>query len=137
MKVNVRGRRLKITPEMEDYATEKVGKFDRFFAGIQHADVVMEVAGLNHHVEISVLLGQGARLFGKAEAEDMYAAIDMAEGKLEKQIRRFHARLKAHRDRTRIVAFFERQKIAGVKGKAGATGGVHEGAVGKRFPRPG
>ncbi len=102
MKVNIRGRHLKVTPEMEDYATEKIRKFDRFFAGIQQADVMMEVTGLDHYVEIAVLLGHGARLFGKAEAEDMYAAIDLAESKLEKQIRRFHARLKAHRDRTRI-----------------------------------
>ena len=102
MKVNVRGRHLTVTPEMEGYATEKVSKFDRFFAGLDHADVVMEVAGLMHHVEITVGLGKGVRLFSKAEAEDMYAAIDMAESKLEKQIRRFHARLKAHRDRTRI-----------------------------------
>ena len=33
---------------------------------------------------------------------DMMQAIDAAEAKLQKQIRRFHARLKAHRDRTRI-----------------------------------
>ena len=102
MKVNIRGRHLKITAEMEQYATEKVGKFDRFFPGIQQADVVMAVNGPNHDVEIAVMLGKGARLFGKAEAEDMYAAIDLAESKLEKQIRRFHARLKAHRDRARI-----------------------------------
>jgi putative sigma-54 modulation protein len=102
MKVNIRGRHLKITPEMEEYATEKVTKFDKFFQGIDHADVVMAVEGLTHHTEISVTLGKGAHLFAKAEAEDMYAAIDMAESKLEKQIRRFHARLKAHRDRSRI-----------------------------------
>ena len=102
MKVNVRGRHLKITPELEEYAEEKVSKFDRFFAGIQQSDVMMEVTGQDHHVEIAVMLGQGARLFAKAEAEDMYAAIDLAESKLEKQIRRFHARLKAHRDRARI-----------------------------------
>lgn len=103
MQVKVRGRHLKITPELENYAREKVGKFDRFFAGIQQADIVMEVNGLQHNVEISVLLGQGAKLFGKADAGDMYSAIDIAESKLEKQIRRFHARLKAHRDRTRIA----------------------------------
>ena len=102
MKVNIRGRHLKITPEMGEYAEEKVGKFDKFFQGIQQADVVMEVNGLSHEVEIAVMLGKGVRLFGKAEAEDMYAAIDSAESKLEKQIRRFHARLKAHRDRSRI-----------------------------------
>jgi len=32
----------------------------------------------------------------------MYAAIDAAEGKIEKQIRRFNSKLKNHRDRSRI-----------------------------------
>lgn len=102
MKVNVTGRHVKVTSEMEAYATDKCQKLVKFFAGIQQADVVMDVSGLTHHVEIAVTLGSGHQLFGKADAEDMYAAIDVAESKLEKQIRRYHARLKSHRDRTRI-----------------------------------
>jgi putative sigma-54 modulation protein len=102
MNVNVTGRHVKITNEMESYATEKVNKLGKFFAGIQQADVLMDVNGMTHTAEITVLLGPGQKLFGKAEAEDMYAAVDMAESKLEKQIRRFHAKLKGHRDRTRI-----------------------------------
>ena len=102
MNVNVTGRHVKVTSEMEVYATDKVQKLGKFFAGIQQADVTMDVNGLTHTAEIAVLLGQGQKLFGKAEAEDMYSAVDMAEGKLEKQIRRYHARIKGHRDRTRI-----------------------------------
>ena len=104
MKVNIIGRHVTVTPEMETYAREKVGKLDRFFTGIQHVDVVMEVNGLNHLVETSAVLGRKAKLVGKAQANDMYAAIDMAESKLEKQIRRFHSRLKTRRDRTRFAA---------------------------------
>jgi len=114
MKVNIVGRHVRVTPAMQDYARDKATKLDRFFAGIQHVDITMDVNGLAHHVEACVVLGQGARLLSKAQAEDMYAAIDMAESKLEKQIRRFHKRLKAHRDRTRISD--------GAEGAGGAAG---------------
>lgn len=103
MKVNIVGRHVRVTPDLESYAREKITKMDRFFAGIQHVDVVMEVDAGTHLVETAAVLGSGTKLVGKAEAEDMYAAIDLAEGRLKKQIRRFHSRLKDHRDRKRIT----------------------------------
>ena len=102
MKVNIVGRNVKVTPAMHDYARDRAERLDKYFVGIQHVNLVMDVHGLVHEVEAVAMLGQGAKLVGKAEAEDMYAAIDMAESKLQKQIRRFHARLKAHRERRRI-----------------------------------
>ncbi len=75
--------------------------------GIQHADVVLQVNGrgqaATYGVEAAVVLGHGTRLVGKGQAADALSAIDQAENRLGKQIRRFHARLKAHRDRQRIT----------------------------------
>jgi putative sigma-54 modulation protein len=102
MKVNVVGRHVKVTDAMQQYAEEKAGKLDRFFKGIRHVDIVMDVNGLANEVETAVVLGHGLKFVGKAEAEDMYAAIDAAESKIEKQIRRFNSKLKNHRDRSRI-----------------------------------
>jgi len=106
MKVNIVGRQIKVPDEVESYARDKFTKLVKYFAGIQHADVVMEVNGHGqqrlHQVEASVTLGHGARLQGRGSGADLLTAIDVAEGKLQKQIRRFHARLKAHRDRRRI-----------------------------------
>lgn len=103
MKVNVVGRNFTVRPDLRDYAEEKARKLDHFFSGIRHIDVIMQVDGQNRSVEIIGTLGRGARLVAKAESDDLMAAIDQAESKMEKQIRRFHARLKAHRDRTRIA----------------------------------
>ena len=106
MKLNIVGRHLDISPRVEDHAREKFSKLDRYFAGIQHADVVLQVNGRGQAatvgVEAAVVLGHGTRLVGKGQAPDALSAIDQAENRLEKQIRRFHARLKAHRDRQRI-----------------------------------
>jgi ribosomal subunit interface protein len=105
MNVNIVGRHVQVNNEIESHATEKFAKLDRYFSGIQNVDIVI---GLEGHgaaklcaVEATVSLGQGARLIGKGSAEDMLAAIDMAENRLQKQIRRFNARLKTRRDRTR------------------------------------
>lgn len=106
MNVNIVGRQIKVPEEAEAYARDKFAKLGKYFAGIQHADVVMAVDGhgqqRRHEVEASVTLGHGTRLLGKGAGTDLLTAIDAAEAKLQKQIRRFHARLKAHRDRTRI-----------------------------------
>lgn len=102
MKVNIVGRHVKVTRAMQDYAEEKLSRMDRYFPHIQKIDIVMDVDGLRHLVEAALVMGRGAKLVGKAEAEDMFAAIDMAESKIRKQIRRFNSRLKDHRDRSRI-----------------------------------
>lgn len=107
MKVNIVGRQIKVPPEVEGYARDKFSRLNRYFVGIQHADVIMMVNGHGqarvHEVEASVTLGHGARLVGRGAGADLVGAVDAAEGKLQKQIRRFHARLKAHRDRRRIA----------------------------------
>lgn len=102
MKIHIVGRHVEITPDIRGYAEEKAGNLDHYFAGIQHVDVVVAEDGVGKIVEMVCVLGHGARLVAKAVAGDVLAAIDQAEGRLQKQIRRFHARLKAHRDRTRI-----------------------------------
>ena len=104
MKVNISGRHVSVNGDIETYAREKAEKLGKYFSGIQHVDIVLDHNSKDLNVvEASVVLGQGAKLLGKAEAEDMKVAIDRAESKLTKQIRRFHAKLKAHRDRTRVV----------------------------------
>jgi putative sigma-54 modulation protein len=106
MKVNIVGRHLAIPSSTEEYTRQKFGKLDRFFVGIQRADVVLGVDGHGpaqaYTVEATVVLGHGTKLVGKAQAPDLTAAIDQSESRLQKQIRRFHARLKSHRARDRI-----------------------------------
>ena len=106
MKVTVTGRHVGVSPETESHAEEKFARLNRYFSGIQRTDVVIGRVGHGAkqtvQVEATVTLGHGTKLIGKGQAGDVNGALDAAESKLEKQIRRFHARLKAHRDRSRI-----------------------------------
>ena len=103
MKVNITGRHTRITEGMQDYARDKAAKLDRFFDRLENVEVVLDLHGQDYAVEMSVHLVRGVSLVGKANSGDMHTAIDMAEHKLERQIRKFHDRIKAHRDRTRVA----------------------------------
>lgn len=103
MKINIVARHAAGNPKWEEYAREKCEKLGKFFAGVQHVECVLDGGSKTNSVEMHVVLGQGAKLVGKAQSDEMFAAIDQAEAKLEKQTRRFHAKIKAHRDRTRIA----------------------------------
>ncbi|MGQ0612378.1 MAG: ribosome hibernation-promoting factor, HPF/YfiA family [Planctomycetaceae bacterium] len=100
MKINIHGRHRKISPEIERYGREKAEKLGQFFDRLQSVDVTLDMDGRNQIVEMSATLIRGVKLVGKATAEDLHAAIDLAESKLQRQIQKFHDRLKAHRDRT-------------------------------------
>ena len=75
MKVNVSGRHVTVRPEWEEYANEKAERLGKYFQGIQRVDLVVDAHGKEHRCEMTVVLGQGARLLGKAGAEEMLAAV--------------------------------------------------------------
>jgi len=107
MDVNITARHVDLNDEIEKHAEEQFGKLDRFFQGVRSVDVVIRLEGhgaaANCHVEATCILEHGTRLRGAGEAGDIIAAIDESEQRLQKQLRRFHAKLKAHRDRSRIA----------------------------------
>ena len=84
MKVNISGRHVTVNAELESYAREKAEKLDKYFSGIQRVDFVLDHNGKDvNMVEMSVILGQGATLHGKAEATDMKSAVDGAAVRLK------------------------------------------------------
>ena len=103
MKINIVSRHTAVNPQWEEYAREKSEKLGKFFSGVQYVECVLDGGSKTNSVEMNVVLGQGAKLVGKAESGEMLSAMDLVESKLQKQIRRFHAKLKAHRDRTRVA----------------------------------
>ena len=110
----------------------KIGVAGLGFMGATHLDAWSKVAGAEIAAVASDdpkklagdLSGTGGNLdrggqtmdFGDAAryslADDMFAAIDLVESKVRKQIRRLNSRLKDHRDRSRIAH----------EGEAGAPG---------------
>jgi putative sigma-54 modulation protein len=99
LKIVITGRHLGVTESMKAYARDKVEKLRKYFDRATRARVTMDIDHEEHGVEIVLDVVRGQSLVGKAEAPDMYAALDLAEQKLAQQLRRFNQRLKDHHRR--------------------------------------
>ena len=99
MNIRITGRTEEVTPGMKERAAEKVGKLSRFYDRITWVDVVLDSERERKMVEMSAGLNRGQTIVGKAESDDMYAAIDLAIDKLSRQLRRHKEKLSDHRPR--------------------------------------
>jgi len=91
MDLTVHGSNILVTDALRTYAEKKLGKLQRYWKGVNEAQVLLEVERGQHICEVTVPL-TGAVLRGEARADDMYQAIDECVQKLERQIQRYKAR---------------------------------------------
>lgn len=96
MKTIISGRHGALSDTTRAYVQEKVDKLGKYFERATSARVTLDKAHLSHVCEIVMEVSRGVTLVGKAEAEDMHAACDMAEQKLAMQLRKHKERLTDH-----------------------------------------
>ena len=92
MQVIVKGRNTQITDDLREYAEEKVTRATRYFDQIGKMEIEMMVEknpsiSDNHLVEITAFT-KGSVIRAKEATADMYASIDGATDKLERQIKK-------------------------------------------------
>lgn len=95
--IRVQGKNLAVTDALRTYVTEKLSKLPRYFDQVQDAQVVLGVArdrnrGREQSVEMTVWC-DGLVLRAEESSADMYASIDLAAGKLERQIEKYRSRM--------------------------------------------
>lgn len=93
--IQVTGRHVSVTQAMKDYALEKVSKLDKFSDRIIEANVIMDIQKLDHKVEI-ILKVNNFRIVSNASTTDMYASIDIAVDKMERQLLKYKEKLNNH-----------------------------------------
>ena len=98
MQVTVTGRHMHVTEPIRTYAEEKIGRIARVFdAEPMNAELVVHVeknpanptpavAEITLHMKRAVVRAEEA-------ADDMYAAIDLAADKAERQMRKYKSRI--------------------------------------------
>lgn len=94
-KIHVAGRNVLVTDSMKDYAIEKVSKIERFTSQIIDVVVTMDIQKIEHRVDIVMKAGH-LKVKAQASSNDMYASIDKAVAKIERQLRRYKTRLQDH-----------------------------------------
>lgn len=93
MEITIKGKNVEVTKALRDYAEKKVSKIQRFFEGdMIDAQVTMGIEKGLHIVEVTMQIN-GLLLRGEEKTGDMYASVDGAVDKIERQIRKYKTRI--------------------------------------------
>ena len=103
MHINVTGRHMDITDAIRDYATQRVEQELGDFPRIESVHAILSVEKYRHKAEIVVQAKNHIRVDAREESEDMYASIDTAVDKAEKQLRRLRDKIQDHKSRERLA----------------------------------
>lgn len=117
MDVTIKGRNIKVTPSLEDYAMRKLGKLDRYLPNIQ--DIRIDLSSEHTRrgqdlmtAQITVRHQRGAILRAEEKtAGEINNAIDAAVDKMYRRIQRFKGR-RIRKGRERFMATVEELDIA-------------------------
>jgi putative sigma-54 modulation protein len=101
MQLNITFRHLDPIDTLKEYAREKVDRVNKYLDRAGDAHVVLSLERHLHHADITIHSGAWV-LRGREKSEDMYASIDLAMDKIERQLRRYKERLKHHHGRERV-----------------------------------
>jgi putative sigma-54 modulation protein len=101
MQLNITFRQLDPIDSLKNYTREKVERVNKYLEKAGEAHVVLSLERHLHHADISIQSGSFL-LRGREKSEDMYASIDLAMDKIEKQLKRYKEKLKHHHGRERV-----------------------------------
>jgi putative sigma-54 modulation protein len=92
MQVNITFRHLEPTDALKSHVRDRVAHVGKFIDRPSEAHAVLHVENLDHHAEITVKAGRFL-LRGTGRSQDMYASIDAAAERIEKQLKKHKQKL--------------------------------------------
>ena len=97
MQIEVIGQNVEVTQALRAYVSEKLERLDRHFGNLISTHVVLRLERVQHYAEGTVRVGGRPQdIHADADAEDMYAAIDLLVDKLDRQVRRHKQKVTDH-----------------------------------------
>ena len=85
MQVNISGHHVEVTESLHNYVSTKLDKLQRHFDQIGNVQVTLSVEKERQKAEASVNI-KGGQVHADAVHEDLYAAIDLMNDKLDRQL---------------------------------------------------
>jgi putative sigma-54 modulation protein len=97
LEVEIYGRNMEVTDHIQDYVTKKVSKLDRYLPGIDDARVDLSFVksarnATDRQVAQITVRGKGFILRSEERADDIFAALDTALDKMQRQVERYKGR---------------------------------------------
>ena len=100
MQVNITGRHIHVSDETRDFIEDRVDRFERYFQQITSTQVTLDSNKNNEvHVEILVHVINKVTFVVNEAHMDPHIAVDRASDRIERKIRQFKEKVRAHRDR--------------------------------------
>jgi putative sigma-54 modulation protein len=96
MQVNITFRHLEPTDALKAHVRDRVEHVKRYIDRPSEAHAVLHVENLDHHAEITVKAGRFL-LRGTGRSQDMYASIDAAAERIERQLKKHKEKLHGHK----------------------------------------
>ncbi len=85
MQINVTFRQIEPSAALRAYAEEKISRIKKYLEEPIEAHVVLKTEKFRHIAEVSII-GNGMRVNGREETDDMYSAIDVVADTIEGQV---------------------------------------------------
>lgn len=88
MKYIITGKNINVTTGLREQIEEKIGKLERYFTPNTEIHVTLSVEKDRQKIEVTIPV-KGGIVRAEETNEDMYAAIDMVEDIIEKQLKKY------------------------------------------------
>lgn len=95
MNLHITGRNFEVTPAINEYVLNKLGKLNKHFDSVIDAQIILSIVKLKHIAEITVRT-PGKDIHCSESAESMYAAIDLLADKIERQVIKYKTKSGNH-----------------------------------------
>ena len=96
MQISTTARHCELDAEVRTFALQRLAKLERFAHDIQEAHLVVTAEKFRHRAEITLRL-KHHEMVSREESDTNRAAIDLAAGRLEQQLRRLKERRIEHK----------------------------------------
>lgn len=100
LNVSITARRFDLTDQHKEYVEKRLKHLKRFFETIMDVHVTLQKEKHREIAEVTIQVN-GVMMHGEEETRDIFSSIDLVVDKIEKQIKKYKARLRNRRSRAR------------------------------------
>lgn len=108
MQIKTTGKQMEVTEAIEQYLEKKIQSLGKYYENIIKANAVVGMES-HHHQKGDIFFAEckmevpGTNLFAKANAKDVYAAIDLLKDELQLEIKKYKQKARGNEKKKKVV----------------------------------